>query len=105
MSIRIRLGAPSRPSIKRILLCLSAASLFSATRPRMSNLDTRWLQTASKRSGGNAARRQGTPKRSSDCGVVEFWAAGKDIDGRVGMFGPGVDRDVGFFDDHHAAHA
>ena len=71
----------------------------------MSNLDTRWLQTASKRSGGNAARRQGTPKRSSDCGVVEFWAAGKDIDGRVGMFGPGVDRDVGFFDDHHAAHA
>lgn len=37
--------------------------------------------------------------------MIQFWAARKNVDGGVLMFGPGVDGHVGFRDDDHSADA
>src|SRR5579864_3437417 len=61
--------------------------------------------SAAERSAGHPARAKRGLQTGADRFVIEFAAARKNIDGGIGVLGPGMNRHVRFGDDYDAAHA
>ena len=84
------------------------AALLVRRRPSFSSSKTiahGCKYTPSKAAAINAFCSKGLLEVITNSRVVEFWAAGKNIDCRVAVLRPGVNRYVRFGDYHDAAYA